>query len=147
MRAEAILILIPPSHAEPTDRSPPCPVAHLPTAYRKGFSHQYSAARGTNALRCSVCRYALFCTMVKYATATKQVDQIVQHLKHIPLWLEQWKADTAQQRFATSATSAPGLGHICAGTRPHLRRGCAGSFICVCTSCWRRRSRRRRTHT
>jgi len=43
-------------------------------------------------------RYALFCTMVKYAKATNQVDQIVQHLKHIPLWLEQWKADTAQQR-------------------------------------------------
>jgi hypothetical protein len=36
--------------------------------------------------------------MVKYAKATKQVDQIVPHLKHIPLWLEQWQADTAQQR-------------------------------------------------
>ena len=122
MRAEAILILIPPSPLNP-------PTAHLRApclSYRlliEGIFARIQCARGTNALRCSVCRYALFCTMVKYATATKQVDQIVQHLKHIPLWLEQWKADTAQQRFATSATSAPGLahaetecGHICAGT-------------------------------
>jgi translation initiation factor 3 subunit M len=43
-------------------------------------------------------RFALFCKLLRYATATKQFDLMVPHLKHIAGWLVEWRADLNQER-------------------------------------------------
>jgi len=45
-----------------------------------------------------VIRYALFCKLLKYATATRQFELIMPHLKHIQGWLAEWGSDLSQER-------------------------------------------------
>jgi len=45
-----------------------------------------------------VIRYNLFCKLLKYATATRQFELIMPHLKHIQGWFVEWGATLSQER-------------------------------------------------